>query len=99
MPLISGCMLKVRPVAVIKAKQTEDGKTVRNDRIIGEAIGKEIPIELKSLQLTDRTVSQIEFFFTAYNKLYGKKFEAIGVGGPKKARQLIERAIKLRSKK
>src|SRR5580704_1027599 len=37
-PLISGCLLKVRPIAVVKATQTEkeNSKPIRNDRIIGQ---------------------------------------------------------------
>ena len=99
-PVISGCLLKVRPIAVIKAVQSEnDGKPVRNDRIIGQAISKEIPVEFKTIKLEKETLSQIEFFFTAYNKLYGKKFKVIGTGGPRPAMQIVRRAVKLRRKK
>jgi inorganic pyrophosphatase len=98
-PLISGCLLQVRAVAVIKATQTEEDKTVRNDRIIGQAIGKETPPELESLELEKKTVSQIEFFFVAYNKLYGKKFKVIGTGGPRKAIEIVRRGAKLWRKK
>jgi hypothetical protein len=55
---------------VIEATQTERGKRVRNDRIVGEGIGKETPRDQKSLCLSERTVSQIVFFFTVCNKLY-----------------------------
>src|SRR5436305_1557976 len=34
-PLVPGCLLEARLVAAIKAKQTEEGKTTRNDRLIG----------------------------------------------------------------
>jgi inorganic pyrophosphatase len=98
-PLFPGCLLKVRPIAVIQASQTEDGRMVRNDRIIGEALGKETPPEWEGLELTRRVLLQIEFFFTAYNKLYGKKFKVLGTGGARKAGQIIRRAIKLRQKK
>jgi inorganic pyrophosphatase len=98
-PLISGCLLQVRPVTVIKATQTEHGKSIRNDRVIGQAIGKETPPELQSLRLEKRTVLQIEFFFTAYNKLYGKKFKVIGTGGPRKAMEIVHRGAKLWRKK
>ena len=53
-PLFPGCLLKVRPVAVMKATQTEDGKPVRNDRLIGQALNKEIPLELQTLELRER---------------------------------------------
>src|ERR1700761_4836913 len=51
-PLIAGCLLKVRPIAVVKATQVENGNEVRNDRIIGEAVGKEIPVEYQAMTLT-----------------------------------------------
>src|SRR5437016_5609685 len=40
-PLFSGCALKVKLLGAIKAEQTEDGKTVRNDRLLGQAFGEE----------------------------------------------------------
>ena len=98
-PLISGCLLKVRPIAVIKATQTENGKPVRNDRLIGQALNKETPLELQILELEKKTVSEIEFFFSAYNKLYGKKFKVIGTGDQREAMELVHKAIKLRRKK
>src|SRR5438045_736720 len=36
-PAFSGCLLAVRLLGVIQAEQTEQGKTVRNDRLIGMA--------------------------------------------------------------
>jgi inorganic pyrophosphatase len=98
-PLVSGCFVKVKPIAVIKATQTEDGKPVRNDRVIGQAIGKEVPLEKRNLKLDRVLVSQIEFFFTAYNKLYGKTFKVLGAKGPKKAREIVDQAIRLKKKK
>ncbi len=61
--LISGCLLQVRPIAVIKATHTEKGGPVRNDRVIGQAMSKEAPLELRSLTLEKEMVSQIEFFY------------------------------------
>jgi inorganic pyrophosphatase len=84
----------VRPIAVIKATQTEKSEAVRNDRIIGLALSKETPLELQNVQFDKHTVSQIGFFFSSYNKLYGKKFKVIGTGSKHKAGQLIDLAIK-----
>lgn len=94
-PLISGCLLKVRPVAVIKATQTENGKAVRNDRIIGEAIPKETPLEFESIKLDKKLLSEIEHFFVTYNKLYGKKFKVLGTEGQGQAWKIVCQAIKL----
>jgi inorganic pyrophosphatase len=93
-PLVAGCMLHVKPVGVIKAEQSEGKKTLRNDRIIGQAIPKEAPTELEDIKLTKQTVLQIGFFFKAYNKAYGKRFKVLGVGTPKKAHELVVRAAK-----
>jgi inorganic pyrophosphatase len=67
---------------------------VRNDRIIGQAVPKEAPTELGDLVLTQRMVSQMEFFFKAYKKAYGKRFKVLGVGNAKKAIDLMKRAVK-----
>src|SRR5919205_292634 len=36
-PAFAGCLLTARLIGVIEADQTEDGQTVRNDRLIGVA--------------------------------------------------------------
>src|ERR1051326_8383807 len=83
-PLMSGCVLKARIACAIKAKQTEDGHTIRNDRLIGFAVMKETPTFMEDLELQEKTLKEIEYFFKSYNKLYGKKFEVIGQTGPKR---------------
>jgi inorganic pyrophosphatase len=98
-PLVAGCLLHVKPVGVIKAEQSEGKKTVRNDRIIGQAIPKETPTELEEMELTKRTVSQIEFFFRAYNKAYGVKFKVVGTGSAKEAIRLVKDAARKAKRK
>lgn len=93
-PLVAGCLLHVKPIGVIKAEQSDGKKTVRNDRIIGQAVPKEAPTELEEIKLTRKTVLQIAFFFTAYNKAYGKHFKVLGTGDAKKAVELVKRARK-----
>jgi inorganic pyrophosphatase len=93
-PLVSGCRLRVKPIAIVKAMQSDKNKQVRNDRIIGRAISKESPTELKPMELTDAMVFQIEFFFKAYNKLYGQKFKVIGRGNAKKAMSAVHMGMK-----
>src|SRR3954454_21727082 len=36
-PAFTGCIVQCRPLGVIEAEQTEDGKKVRNDRLIAVA--------------------------------------------------------------
>jgi inorganic pyrophosphatase len=92
--LISGCLVKVRLLGVIKVKQTEKGKTSRNDRLIGLAIPKETPTALENFSLDKKTLEQIEYFFITYNKLDGKKLKILGYEGPKQAKQVVRRGIK-----
>jgi len=96
-PVIAGCLLTVRLIAVIKAVQTEteNGSPLRNDRLVGQAIGKEAPQELRMLRLEKGMVNQIGTFFTNYNRVFGKKFKVLGVGGPGQARKLVRQAVEL----
>jgi inorganic pyrophosphatase len=93
-PLISGCLLKARLLGVIKVKQTEKGKTCRNDRLVGLAIPKETPTALENFSLDQKTLEEIEYFFIAYNKLDGKKLKILGYDGPKQAKQVVRQGIK-----
>jgi inorganic pyrophosphatase len=99
--VVSNTLLCVKPVAIIKATQTETekGKPVRNDRIVGQAMGKEAPLELREMRLEKVMLKEIAVFFETYNKLYGKKFRVLGVSGPGKARKHVEGGIKAYRKK
>jgi inorganic pyrophosphatase len=93
--VVLGCLLQVRLLAVIEAEQDEDGKMVRNDKLIGTAIDEETPPEFLSVKLDQGRLNQIIFFFTAYNKINGKKFKALKTKGPREAEKLIRAGMKL----
>jgi inorganic pyrophosphatase len=87
----AGCKVPSRLIGVIEAKQTEDGKTERNDRLIAvaECYGEHEGI--RSLDdLNASIVKEVEHFFASYNQLAGKRFEPIGRHGPDEARKLVE---------
>jgi len=92
-PLVSGCLVKVRLIGAIKAKQTEDGKATRNDRLIGMAISKQTPTSMESMKLDDKTLAEIEFFFQSYNRLAGKEFKVLGQMGSGQARALVRKGV------
>jgi inorganic pyrophosphatase len=93
-PLVCGCLVWVRLIAVMILEQQQQGKWLRNDRIIGEAVGKELPRKFRGLKLDPKTASSLEKFFVAYNKHYGRKIRVLGISGPRQACSLIEKAAK-----
>lgn len=96
--LVSGCLLKAELAGVIQAEQTENGKRIRNDRLIGFAVSKETPTFLESVKVNGKLLKEVEYFFVSYNKLEGRKFKAIGDGGPKVAMAIVKEAAKVYSR-
>jgi inorganic pyrophosphatase len=89
-PAFTGCLVPARLLGVIEAKQTEKGKTERNDRLIAVAANSRINGHLKSLDdLNSKMLDEIEHFFVSYNAAKGKKFKPLGRFGPKRARRLV----------
>jgi inorganic pyrophosphatase len=93
-PAHVGCVLTVRLIGVIQAEQTQDGKTIENDRLIGVAIHSYAHENIKSVSEVNKSiVKQVEEFFISYNKSRGKKFKVVGVHGPAKAIKLLNKSI------
>ena len=61
-------------------------------------MSKETRLELHSMKLEPKLISQIEFFFVSYNKLYGQTFKVLATAGPKEARRLIQQGIAKQNK-
>lgn len=92
-PTFTGCVVGVRLVGVVEARQTKDGRTIRNDRLIGVPEGPRIRPAVRSIDdLAPRLLEQIELFFVAYNKYEGRDFEVVGRKGPQAALAALERA-------
>jgi inorganic pyrophosphatase len=95
-PAFTGCLVRVRLVAVIEAEQTErDGETTRNDRLIGVAAESRLHKKVRSLAgLNENLLEEIEHFFVSYNEIKGKAFKPLGRFGPVRARKLVEEGIR-----
>lgn len=93
-PGFAGCLVKVRLLGVIEAKQTEKGKTCRNDRLIGVAVNSRTEGTLRKLSDLNRTlVDEIEHFFVSFNDAKGKRFRPLGRFGPERARKLVRASL------
>jgi inorganic pyrophosphatase len=93
-PTCVGCVLTAKPIGVIEAEQSQDGKTFRNDRLIGVAIADQQRASLSSLtEMNPHVLEEIELFFSSYNKMRGRKFRAIHRAGSNTAIELVRRAM------
>jgi inorganic pyrophosphatase len=94
-PVFPGNLVTARLIGVIEADQSEDGKTVRNDRLI--AVGSLSQDYRNIKELTDldtNLVTQIEHFFVSYNQIEGKKFKPVGRPNAKQAHKLLDEGRK-----
>src|SRR5712672_958353 len=55
-PAHVGCLIDVRIIGIIEAKQTEDGKTERNDRLLGVALHSYDHEDLESMDDVSKTL-------------------------------------------
>ena len=89
-----GCLVVVRLLGVIEACQTErDGRTVRNDRLIGRILKTRLYADVDDLDcIGGAMVRELTSFFETYNALKDKHFEVRAVSDPARACALIEEA-------
>jgi inorganic pyrophosphatase len=89
-----GCLVPSRLIGVIEAEQTEEGKTIRNDRLIAVAAESRDHHDVRALgQISANLVGEIEHFFISYNELRQKCFEPLGRAGPERALALLKRGV------
>ena len=94
-PAHVGCLMDVRIIGVIEARQTQDGETKSNDRLLGVAVHSYEHEGLETIDDVSTTLlAQVEAFFISYNKQRGKRFKVTGTGGPKRAVGFLKRGIK-----
>lgn len=93
-PAFTGCLVVSRLLGVIEAKQTEKGKTVRNDRLIAVAANSRIHAHLRKLsQIEGKLLDELEHFFVSYNAAKAKKFAPLRRAGPERAIKLVRQAL------
>jgi inorganic pyrophosphatase len=87
-----GTVIGCRPLAVLEVRQTEKGKTKRNDRLVLQPIVAE---EVRDdLVLTARLRRQLEQFFLSAALGTGKKLNFLGWRGADVARRTVEAGAK-----
>ncbi|MFN7923308.1 MAG: inorganic diphosphatase [Bryobacteraceae bacterium] len=88
-PSFSGCMIEVRPVGVLELMDNEEG----DQKILGVPIRDPRFDQIHTIdQVMPHVRREIEHFFSIYKELEGKQTRIQGWGGPKEARELIQRS-------
>jgi inorganic pyrophosphatase len=93
-PAFPGCVVPARLIGVLEAEQIEDGKAVRNDRLIAVVETPYNPAEFHALEEVSRQrLDEIEHFFVSYNEMEGRQFKPLARRGADHAQELLEEAI------
>jgi inorganic pyrophosphatase len=94
-PAFTGCLVPAKLIGVIEAEQTEDQKTMRNDRLIAVAADSRNHSDVRFLgHLNNNLLHEIERFFISYNETKGKGFEVLNRRGPERAQELVVAGMK-----
>jgi inorganic pyrophosphatase len=82
-----------RLVGIIEAEQTQDGKSFRNDRLLAVATGSHRYCHCTALaDLAPEVLTEVELFFTFYNRQRGRQFRVLARRGRRAAQSMVERA-------
>ena len=93
--VVPGCVVRARLIGAIEAEQKDNGKWVRNDRLIAVATHAQTYNNARRLSdLRPHLVDEIEQFFDSYNKLRDRGFRARAEAGPHKAMVLLKKGLK-----
>jgi inorganic pyrophosphatase len=93
----TGTLIECRIIGAILGEQSEKGKKVRNDRLLGVAVPSHVHSDLNDIKdLNPDLLREIGNFFVNYNQQYGKEFTVLGHCGPKEAFKMVKKAVKRR---
>lgn len=89
-PLSLGSLVEVRLIGVTEAKQTQESKTNRNDRLTGIAAASHLYKRVRSFrELGSHFLDEIESSFIAYNEMQDRKFKPLGRHNASRAMNLV----------
>ena len=92
-PVPVGALVTVRLIGVIEAEHTEDGETVRNDRLMAVTSCSHQYEAVRAIQsLGDTFLDHLTKFWVNYNAVKGKGFKGLAVRGPVAAADAVETA-------
>jgi inorganic pyrophosphatase len=91
--VFTGCLVKARLVGVIEGKQTEKGKSERNDRLLAVAESSHTHSNINSLKdLNKDLLKELEKFLVNYHANDGASFKVLAMKGPDAAASCLKNA-------
>jgi inorganic pyrophosphatase len=95
-PAPGGFLVPARLIGVLEAKQTENGHSERNDRLIAVSAASHAHQEIESLADPGKPLLEdIEQFFVSYNQMHSKVFKPLGCRGAAHALKLVKKGEKV----
>jgi inorganic pyrophosphatase len=92
-PTFPGCQVDCRLIGVLKASQKEEGREVRNDRLIAVSEASVLFIGISELaEVEPAVLRQIEDFFTNYQRVREIEYTVLAREGSTEAKNLLQRA-------
>jgi inorganic pyrophosphatase len=92
-PVFTGCLVKARLIGVIEGKQTEKGKSERNDRLLAVAESSHTHSDIHSLNdLNKELLKELEQFLVNYHANDGAEFKVLARRGPDAATACLKNA-------
>lgn len=97
-PVSTGCLVKARLIGVIEGKQTEKGKSERNDRLLAVAESSHTHSDVNSIkdlnkELLKELLKEVEKFLVNYHANDGPEFKVLACKGPSAAVACLEKAV------
>ncbi len=94
-PTFPGCVVEARLIGALELEQHEnDGRTVRNDRLLAVAADSHEHKSIHALaDLSRDLLHEIEHFFSSYNAAHGGSIRVLRRVGPERAHTLLKHAL------
>lgn len=91
---IVGCLMTVRLLGLLRARQIEDGKSIRNDRFVAvPATPLNVPKQRDLRDVANAQLDALEDFFVVYNQLQGRTFVPERRDGAQAARKALQQGM------
>ena len=92
-PVFTGCLVKTRLIGVIEGRQTEKGKSERNDRLLAVAESSHTHSDINSINdLNKELLKELEQFLVNYHSNDGAEFRVLARRGPGAATTCLKNA-------